>query len=139
VPTGAYAAVDIPQAVQVTAASINAANVIAGSYVDVHGVTHAFLSSLSGGSLTSFTVPGAQITQFLGVNAKGVAVGFYQLPNGVPQGLLYNSANSQWQTLNAPNGPLGATLNGLNDRGQIVGFYTDAAAITHGLLIGSAF
>jgi hypothetical protein len=131
-----FSPVVVKGAVSDAATGINNNNLMCGFYTPATPArTFAFLQPVSGGNTISFFVPGADVTQFLGVNDKGEAVGFY-MTHGKTHGLLYNPANSKWQTIDAPNGKGATTLNGINDKHQVVGFYTDPkTGFTHGLLI----
>jgi len=135
VSTGKFTPVTIPGAVSDSAFGINANNVICGAFTKADGHTDAFLASPTGKLLT-FHVPGFNNTQFLGVNAAGVAVGFYNDPTGIPHGVVFNSTTGRYAIVNDPAGVNGTTLNGINDKNQIVGFYTDGAESTHGILVG---
>lgn len=75
------------------------------------------------------------VTQFLGVNDKGFAVGFYIDASGMTHGVTYNPSNGEWNAVDDPNGVNGTTLNGINDKGDAVGFYVGAAGNTHGMLV----
>jgi hypothetical protein len=55
---------------------INASGQIAGAYVDVNGVVHAF--SMAGTNFTSFDFPGATSTLAWGINSNGQIVGIYR-------------------------------------------------------------
>jgi hypothetical protein len=93
------------------------------------------LKPLTGGTATIFAVPDAAVTQFLGVNDSGIAVGFYLDSSNLSHGVVYNPANGQWSTVDDPNGIAGTVLNGINDKDDAVGFYTDAANNVHGVLV----
>lgn len=120
-------------ATSTTTAAINDRGVIAG-FDTVSGMTEGFIDQR--GHFKQFEVPGATSTSFFGLNDEGVAVGDYVNAAGDTEGLVYNSINGRWFTLNDPlaAAPGGTTLNGINDKGDIVGFYVDAAGNTDGLL-----
>ena len=80
-------------------------------------------------------MPNAPVTQFLGINDSGLAVGFYIDESGLSHGVTYNPANGEWNPVDDPNGVGGTVINGINDKGDAVGFYTDAAGNTHGMLV----
>lgn len=122
-------------AVSDAATGINKHNVICGFFTKPDGKTDGFLQSLSTGSTIAFHVPNFTNTQFLGVNASGIAVGFYIGADAFPHGVVYNANNGRWVIVNDPYGAMGTTLNGINDKNQIVGFYVDATGNTHGVLI----
>jgi hypothetical protein len=123
--------INAPFASSTTAAAINNNGEIAG--FDMLGsVTQAFTDNK--GHFTTFDVPGSSFTQFFGLNDHGIAVGDYVNAAGNTDGLLFNTLNDQWITLNDPFGVGGTTINGINDKGQLVGFYVDAAGNTNGFL-----
>jgi hypothetical protein len=127
-----FTAVKVPHASSVAATGINDHNLICGFYTK-GPITYGFTKPETGGSALSFRVPKAAVTQLLGVNNAGQAVGFYAGNDGIPHGLYYNPGNGQWQKVD--NGPNGTVVNGLNNHGKLVGFYTDAAGNTHGMIV----
>ncbi|MBV8279249.1 MAG: hypothetical protein JO170_28850, partial [Verrucomicrobia bacterium] len=74
----------------------------------------------SAGKLMTLSVPGAAITEALGLNNLGQVVGFYQdASSSNPQGFIYSGG--VFRTVNDP-GAIQTTINGINNFGQIVGF-----------------
>jgi len=65
---------------------INAHGEIAGVYLDVNGVAHAFL--IAGANFTSFDFPGATDTLAFGINSAGQIVGRYDVGDGSIHGFL---------------------------------------------------
>ena len=111
---------------------------IVGFYTDTGptaGATtiHGFVDNHGVFTTVNAPVSGATITELLGVNDHGIAVGFYTDASGNNHGIVYNTKAGTFTTLDDPNGS-STTLNGINDKGDIVGFYSDAAGNTHGLL-----
>jgi hypothetical protein len=114
------------------AAAINNSGEIAGFFTDATG-THGFLDN--GGMFNTVNAPGASQTDLLGLNNRGLAVGF-DIVNGVTHGIVFNINSYTFATLTDPNATGGVTnFNGINDLNQIVGFYVDAAGNNHGLLV----
>jgi len=70
---------------------INASGQIAGAYVDVNGVVHAF--SMAGTNFTSFDFPGATSTLAWGINSAGQIVGIYRNADAIPHGFLAQPSN----------------------------------------------
>ena len=70
---------------------INASGQIAGAYVDVNGVVHAF--SMAGTNFTSFDFPGATSTLAWGINSDGQIVGIYRNADAIPHGFLAQPGN----------------------------------------------
>jgi hypothetical protein len=95
----------------------------------------AFLR-LSEGKFITLAVPGASMTQALGVNDRDEVVGVYTVGSGAnPQmhGFTWRPGHG-FSTVDDPHG-IGATIiNGVNDAGTLVGFYTDAAGDTDGMI-----
>jgi hypothetical protein len=65
---------------------INAHAEIAGVYLDVNGLLHAFL--VAGSNFTSFDFPGASNTLAWGINSAGQIVGVYLAGDGSRHGFL---------------------------------------------------
>jgi hypothetical protein len=115
------------------AAAINNSGDIAGFYTDAGGTIHGFLKD--GNVFTTVDAPGATLTELLGLNDKGWAVGF-DVVGGKMHGIIFNGMTIK--TVDDPSALCmactGTTFNGINDKGQIVGFFGDAAGNTDGLL-----
>ncbi|MDH2382757.1 hypothetical protein [Bradyrhizobium sp. CER78] len=120
-----------PFAVSTVAAAINNKDTVAGFYTDSAGATHGFLEDHF--VFKTVDAPGATMTELLGVNDHGIAVG-EDVVNGVTHGIIYDSHTGTFITLDDPNAAGSTVFNGINDKGDIVGFYTDAAGNTNGLL-----
>lgn len=132
IKTGVFSAdINDPAAVSTVAAAINDKGDIAGFYTDAAGVTHGFLDDH--GHFTTIDGPGASLTQLLGLNDHGVAVG-QDVVDGVTHGVIYDSHTGAFTVLDDPNAAGFTLFNGINDAGAVVGFYMDAGGITHGLL-----
>jgi len=120
------------------ATGISNDNMICGFFTEASGHTQGFVKPLSGVSLTTFAVHGSSVTQLLGINDRGIVVGFYVGADALDHGVIYNLATGNVTYVDAPNGTMGTVLNGINNKNEIVGFYTDAAGNTHGVLITGA-
>ena len=115
------------------AAAINNSDEIAGFFTDSSGVIHGFIHN--GASFMTVDPPGSVETELLGLNDKGLAVGFYCVSAGCPAGSMHGLLfNSLTDTFTNVFGRATTTLNGINDQNQIVGFFVDAAGNTDGLL-----
>jgi hypothetical protein len=83
---------------------------------------------------------GLVLTQFLGVNDNGLAVGYYQTNGGSQHGFLFDLATNAYTFLDEPNSKPGTTaasitqITGINNAGEITGFYLDADGMMHGFL-----
>lgn len=125
------------------AASINASEVVTGSYADSSFANHGFVYVLSTNTYTEFDVPGAGGPGTFGtvsgsINSSGMIAGAYQDVNGVFHGFLRAPGNT-FSTLDAPGSGGTAMLNGtgalsMNDAGQIAGVFSDANNVYHAFL-----
>jgi len=82
---------------------------------------------------------GLVLTQFLGINDRNEAVGYYQTDNGSQHGFLFDVASQTYTFLDDPlaapiNGVEVTQITGINDKNEIVGFYVDANGVQHGFL-----
>jgi hypothetical protein len=137
----------------VNAQGVNQKGEIVGFYVGTDGQDHGFIAAVSQakhGQLTSTAIadptipnvagePGATFvfSQILGVNNKGIAVGYYGDSTTSQHGFLYNLRTGQYTFLDDPaeafnNGVEVTQITGINDSGQITGFYSDANGVFHG-------
>jgi hypothetical protein len=135
--TGRFASVTDPVApsASLTATAINGKGDIAGFYVNAAGNTDGFLLTPHG-HFTDLAVPGASMTQALGVNGHDEVVGVYTVGTGagaVTHGFTWTPGGG-FATVDDPHGQGATTVNGVNDAGDLVGFYTDAAGNTDGFL-----
>lgn len=82
-----------------------------------------------GGTFTNVTGPGgATVTQVLGLNDHGQAVGFYT-NSTTTSGFLYTLSSNTLTTIATPSAwnATAVTAAGINNAGTIVGFYTSAS------------
>jgi uncharacterized membrane protein len=87
------------------------------------------------GSFRTISVPGAVVTQAIGLDDRGRVVGDYTMADGSFHGYLWQGGRFVTTSIEGPEGR-GATLTGLNDRGQIVGVYQPrGTAGLHGFLL----
>jgi hypothetical protein len=83
---------------------------------------------------------GLVLTQFLGVNDSGIAVGYYQTNGGSQHGFLFDLATDKYTFLDEPNSVPGTTaasitqITGIDNAGDLTGFYLDANGAMHGFL-----
>ena len=118
-----------------TAAGINNRGDVAGFYAASSSRTDAFLR-LSYGRFLTLAVPGASMTQALGVNDSDEVVGVYTVGSGdnaQTHGFTWQPGYG-FRTVDDPHGVGATTINGVNDAGVLVGFYTDAAGHTDGMI-----
>jgi hypothetical protein len=118
-----------------TAAGINNHGDVTGFYAKSSSQTDAFLR-LSWGRFITLAVPGASMTQALGVNDSDEVVGVYTVGSGdnaQAHGFTWRPGYG-FRTVDDPHGIGATTINGVNDAGVLVGFYTDAAGNTDGMI-----
>ena len=96
-----------------------------------NGIFQAFVSV--GGTITSFSVPGALSTLAYEINnSKQLVVGYYVDASGILHG-YYRDANGALHFPIDPPGSVGTILFGVNNRNWVVGRYADSSGVTHGL------
>jgi hypothetical protein len=117
-----------------TAAGINNYGDVAGFYANGN-TTDAFLR-LSWGKFLTLAVPGASMTQALGVNDHEEVVGVYTVGSGssaTMHGFTWRPGYG-FRTVDDPHGIGTTTINGVNNAGDLAGFYVDAAGNTDGMI-----
>ena len=118
-----------------TAAAINNYGDVAGFYNKTSSQVDAFLR-LHYGQFITLAVPGASMTQALGVNDHDEVVGVYTTGSGSNaqmHGFTWRPGHG-FRTVDDPHGIGTTTINGVNDAGDLVGFYTDSAGNTDGMI-----
>ncbi len=139
----------------VNAQSINNNGQVVGFYVGTDGQFHGFMANvknLKGGSITGVAIadptipnvagePGATFvfSQILGINDKGIAVGYYGDSTTSQHGFIYNTHTGVYTFLDDPNeafdnGVEVTQITGINNSGEITGFYSDANGVFHGFV-----
>ena len=125
-----------------------------GFYLGNDGQVHGFTANApaSPGVITATAVadpvippvagePGATFvfSQILGINDKGLAVGYYGDSTTSQHGYFYNTTSASYTFLDDPaaafhNGVEVTQITGISNSGEIAGFYTDANGIAHGFV-----
>jgi probable HAF family extracellular repeat protein len=139
----------------VNAQGINNNGFVVGFFVGTDGQDHGFqfnLSSAVGGVGTGTaiadptipTVPGEPgatfvFSQILGINDKGIAVGYYGDSTTSQHGFIYNTHTGVYTFLDDPseafnNGVEVTQITGITNSGEISGFYSDANGVFHGFV-----
>jgi hypothetical protein len=102
-----------------------------GGFDDGSGIFQGFISH--GGTITSFSVPGASLTLAYQLNnSKQLVVGYYIDNSGILHG-YYRDANGALHFPIDPPGSVSTILFGDNNRNWVVGRYADSSGVTHGL------
>jgi hypothetical protein len=139
----------------VNAQGINNKGLVVGFYVGTDGQDHGFTASVKtarNGTVTGTPVsdptipavagePGATFvfSQILGINDKGIAVGYYGDSTTSQHGFLYNTHTGTYTFLDDPseafhNGVEVTQITGITNSGEITGFYSDANGVFHGFV-----
>jgi hypothetical protein len=102
-----------------------------GSFSYGSGIFQGYVSV--GGTITSFSVPGALLTLAYEINnSKQLVVGYYIDSSGILHG-YFRDANGALHFPIDPSGSVATVLFGLNERNWVVGRYADSSGVTHGL------
>jgi hypothetical protein len=110
---------------------INDPGDFAGDFDDGSGISQGYVNI--GGTITSFSVPGALSTFAYEINNnKQLVVGYYIDSSGILHG-YYRDANGALHFPIDPPGSVGTVLFGLNNKNWVVGRYADSSGVTHGL------
>jgi uncharacterized membrane protein len=138
----------------VNAQGINNKGLVVGFYVGTDGQDHGFMvnesfgrrtpTSLTGTAIADPTIPNVAgepgatfvFSQILGINDKGIAVGYYGDSTTSQHGFLYNTKTGQYTFLDDPseafnNGVEVTQITGITNSGEITGFYSDANGVFH--------
>jgi hypothetical protein len=139
----------------VSAQGINDKGLVVGFYVGKNGQDHGFMVNARGvkhGTLTATAVADPTIphvagetgatfvfSQILGINAKGLAVGYYGDSSGSQHGFLYDTKTGQYTFLDDPSAAFNhgvevTQITGITNSGEITGFYSDANGVFHGFV-----
>jgi hypothetical protein len=100
-------------------------------------VTSGFVLTANAGTVTTFDVPGAILTQPSGINSGGAITGYYVDVSGVFRGFV-RSATGTITTFDAPGAGTGESQGtvplSINKDGVITGWYTDSSSAEHGFV-----
>ena len=139
----------------VNAQGINNRGLVVGFYVGNDGQDHGFMTTLKSAKTKTLTgtpiadptipnvagEPGATFvfSQVLGINDKGIAVGYYGDSTTSQHGFIYNTHTGQYTFLDDPseafnNGVEVTQITGITNSGEITGFYSDANGVFHGFV-----
>ncbi len=133
----------------VFAQGVNNAGLVVGYYSEADGIDHGFLYdslsksySLLADPVTAQTANGnLSLTQFLGINDSGVAVGYYQANDtGSQFGFLYDTKTKTYTYLDNPSavpdsaGTQTTQITGITNFGKIAGYYVNTAGVQQGFI-----
>lgn len=126
---------NFPGSVQTQVTAIDNIGNTAGFWVDGNGNNFGFVEW--NGVFTSYKDPHTgkgTVNQLLGINDKGIAVGFYTDVNGVNHAYKLDQATGKFTELH-PTGATSAQATGINDNGDITGILTSSTGATVGFLL----
>ena len=132
-----YVNENFPNSAQTQVTGLNNAGNTSGFWVDNNGTNHGFVEW--NGVFASYNDPKTpnmkgSVNQLLGINGKGIAVGFYNDAAGHSHAYEVNQATSVFTAIKIP-GAVSSTATGINKQGDIVGFATDATGTTSSWLM----
>jgi hypothetical protein len=129
---GTFTEYDVAGAPNTLVQGINDRADFAGAFGDsFNGPFQAFVSV--GGTVTSFSVPGAVSTlAFQLNNSNQLLVGYYIDSSQILHG-YFRDANGALHFPIDPPGSVGTVLFGVNDRNWVVGRYAESLDVSHGL------
>ena len=130
----AFKTIEVPGSI-FTIALANNSHEIAGEFLTPEaGATEGFV--LSDGVITPFAVPGALLTAFFGINARGDLAGVFLTPQvGTPPFVEHGFFLRDGQvTVLDPPGSVDSFATHLNSQDEVVGKYTDANGNVHGFV-----
>ncbi|HEX4835699.1 MAG TPA: hypothetical protein VFW01_05125 [bacterium] len=118
------------------ATGVNSTGQITGYYYAYDPVAFTFRAHgfvQTGGSTSSFDVPGAVDTFGNGISSGGQVAGSYSDAKGT-HAFVRGATGTSYTTFDAPGAVNGTVAAGVNDTGMIVGYYYDAVLCPHGFL-----
>jgi hypothetical protein len=131
-----YRTLEYPSATDTIATSLNNRHAITGYFVDQKlGGTFGF--AYVNGLWSAYQDPHARgsgdVTELLGVNDAGIAVGFYRSASGTGS-FKMNIGTGKFKAVTVP-GASNVIATGINGHGDIIGFLTARSGSTEGFLI----
>lgn len=145
---GTFTSVDATAASTMTfMAGINSDGLCVGFYSEDGTTQHGFtydvtpktVALLGDPSTPRITASPLVLTQFLGVNDQGQAVGYYQTADDSQYGFVYDLPTHTYIFLDHPKAASVAgvqitQITGINSSNEIAGFFIDAAGDQHGFV-----
>jgi hypothetical protein len=110
---------NVRHSLQTRVTAINGMNDTAGFWIDGNNVSHGFIHW--NGQTKSYSSAGSSVTQILGLNNSGIAVGFYS-SGSANVAFELDRLTGQFTSV-APNGATNVTATSINNEDQVVGFY----------------
>ncbi|MGD0683667.1 MAG: hypothetical protein ABSA03_00990 [Streptosporangiaceae bacterium] len=135
-----YVNENFPGSFQTQVTGLNDLGDTAGFWVNKAGTNSGFLEW--NGVFASYTDPNTPamkgaVNQLLGVNNKGIAVGFYLDAKSNSHAYELDQATGVFTAIKVPGG-VSTTATGINNAGDIVGFSTDKSKVTSSFLLAGS-
>ena len=132
-----YTSENFPGSAQTQVTGLNNLADTCGFWVSGNGTNRGFVEW--NGVFTSYTDPktpkaAGSVNQLLGINNKGIAVGFYNDAKGNAHAYELDQATGVFTAIKIPDA-VSATATAINNNGYIAGFFTDAAGDTSSWLL----
>jgi hypothetical protein len=132
-----YVNENFPGSVQTQVTGLNYIGDTCGFWVSGNNTNRGFVEW--NGVFTAYTDPSTPkvagaVNQLLGINNKGIAVGFYNDAKGNAHAYKVNQATNVFTAIKIPDA-VSATATAINNMGYITGFFTDAAGDTSSWLL----
>lgn len=126
---------NFPHSRQTQVTVINGSNDTAGFWVDRKKVNHGFIHW--NGKFKSYSWTGSSVTQILGLNNSGIAVGFYS-SGSANVGFELDRLTGNYTSV-APAGATNVTATSINNEDQVVGFYKSGSSTVGFLKNGNSY
>jgi hypothetical protein len=126
---------NFPGSAQTQVVAINNLNDTAGFWVDAKKHNHGFIHW--NGAFKSYSLGKSAITQILGLNNSGLAVGFY-VANKTNVGFVFDRLTGKATTV-GPKGATNVMATGINNQNDIVGIYVRSGQTVGFLKVGNAY
>jgi hypothetical protein len=121
---------DVPGFVSTSVGGVNNVGDFDGGVTDATGFSQGFVSL--GGTITTFSIPGATFTYAYQLNSSNQLEGYYIDSSGIVHGYFRDADGTLYFPIDPP-GSILTILFGNNDSNWMVGRYEDGVG-THGLL-----
>ena len=125
-----FVKIDVPNATDTTAGSINARGDISGLYFDADGVGHGF--RLIRGVFSIIDFPDASFTSARAMNARGDIAGRIHDANGNDHGFLLHDGH--FTRIDYP-GATATVGRGINNAGDVTGNHVNSAGTENGFIL----
>lgn len=126
---------NVPGSAQTQVVAINNLNDTGGFWVDSKKVNHGFIHW--NGAFKSYTIGKGGVTQILGINNAGLAVGFY-VASKTNVGFELDRLTGKSKTV-GPKGATNVMATGINNQDDIVGIYVRSGQTVGFVRVGAGY